>query len=137
LIYSDLVETIVQEGDRGFGEKYLEASGYATVEEYYRILEDTVHTFNSSEYARKDNVRIWLFEGTGDDLTKLVTEQAKEGDDAVFEFRGEFVPKDQRTIGEAFQLKPKTIVIVEFKDAKRGWCIRHESVPAERRCENC
>jgi hypothetical protein len=50
--------------DRGFEEKYLEASPYMKSLEYYDLIESTVFTFKSSEYANKNNVRIWLFEGT-------------------------------------------------------------------------
>ena len=126
--------------DRSFDEKYLETSAYASAREFYDLIEATVPTFRSNDYAKANNVRVWLYEGSTEDLHQSIADQTKElalNDDMVFDMSGELVPKDERTLQEAFQLNPKKIIIIEFKDSRKGWCIKNDKVPPERRCEEC
>ncbi len=112
-----------------------------STKDYYELIESTVFTFKQSDYAKTNNVRLWVYDNTGQVLLQAIKDQTKDlssNEEMMIELQAELVPKDEKLqLKDALKLDNNPLIIVEFKDSKKGWCVKNNLAPFERRCEEC
>ncbi|CAD8190935.1 unnamed protein product [Paramecium octaurelia] len=139
LMIPNTVNQIAQDNLTQLEKEYLQADESANLQEYYGTIMKTVPTFRGN-YS---GVRIWRYTNDTDPHKALFAEIKKQvqdldfNDDQVFNFTGSPIQISSDITFKSLNLTEKDILVIEFQQANRPWCIRHPTVPVEGKCEGC
>ncbi|CAD8202954.1 unnamed protein product [Paramecium pentaurelia] len=139
LMLPNTVNQIAQDNLTQLDKEYLQVDENANLQDYYATILRTVPTFRGNY----NGVRIWRYTNDTDPHKALFAEIKKQvqeldfNDDQVFNFSGSPVEISSDITFKSLNLTDKDIIVIEFQQAKRPWCIRHPTVPIEGKCEGC
>ncbi|CAD8074353.1 unnamed protein product [Paramecium primaurelia] len=142
LMIPNIVNQIAQDNLIQLDKEYLQVDENTNLQDYYSTILKTVPTFRGN-YNSQNGVRIWRYTNDTDPHKVLFSEIKKQvedldfNDDLVFNFTGSPVQISSDITFKSLNLIDKDIIIIEFQQLNRPWCIRHPSVPVEGKCEGC
>ncbi|CAD8163336.1 unnamed protein product [Paramecium pentaurelia] len=113
------------------------------LKDYQELIQNTVHTFQGN-FKKDNNVRIWRYVTDQKDpyktlyneIFKQVT-QLDNKDDMCFDFIGELLTHQQYEYIEDVGIIDTNLIVFEFKDDYKPWCIRNQAIQVEGKCESC
>ncbi|CAD8095772.1 unnamed protein product [Paramecium primaurelia] len=142
LIIPNTIIQISQDNLIQFEKEYLQADESCVMKDLYAIIQKTVPTFRGN-YNNQNGVRIWRYKNQNDPFKALFAEIKKQvqdldfNDDQVFDFSGDPIENSQDITLKSLNLTDNDLVVIEFQQSFKPWCIRHPSVPVEGKCEGC
>ncbi|CAD8192576.1 unnamed protein product [Paramecium octaurelia] len=142
LILPNTIIQIAQDNLTQFEKEYLQAEENCVLNDFYALIQKTVHTFRGN-YNNQNGVRIWRYKNQNDPHKALFAEIRKQvqdldyNDDQVFDFSGDPIENSSDITLKSLNLTDNDLVVIEFQQSFKPWCIRHPSVPIEGKCESC
>ncbi|CAD8117954.1 unnamed protein product [Paramecium sonneborni] len=142
LILPNTIMQIAQDNLTQFEKEYLQVDESSTTKDLYALIQKTVPTFRGN-YNSQNSVRIWKYNNQNDPHKALFAEIKKQVqdldyfDDHVFNFSGDPIENSSNIAIKQLQLSENDLIVIEFQQSNKPWCIRHPSVPIEGKCENC
>ncbi|CAK82480.1 unnamed protein product (macronuclear) [Paramecium tetraurelia] len=126
-----------------FDQEYLQVDRNMKLKDYYSLLSKTVTTFTGN-FAKDNNVRIWRFQSDQKDIFKAFFADVQKqvgvletNDEMSFDFNGDYIHYSIYDTIEDVGILDNHLIIIEFKDEVKPWCIRNKAVQVEGKCENC
>ncbi|CAD8091291.1 unnamed protein product [Paramecium sonneborni] len=145
LLYPSIIKSISLDSmyKSTFEKEVMQVDRNMKLKDYYALISRTVHTFTGN-FAKDNNVRIWRyvteqkdpFKTLFNEIQKQVSE-LETSDHMCFDFTGELLTHQQYENIEDIGVSENNIIIFEFKDEYKPWCIRNKAVQIEGKCENC
>ncbi|CAD8200152.1 unnamed protein product [Paramecium octaurelia] len=142
LILANTIIQIAQDNLTQFEKEILQADENCVIKDLYTLIQKTVHTFRGN-YNTQNGVRIWRYKHQTDPFKGLFAEIKKQvqdldfNDDQVFDFSGDPIENSPDITLKSLNLTQNDLVVIEFQQHYKPWCIRHPSVPVEGKCEGC
>ncbi|CAD8164051.1 unnamed protein product [Paramecium octaurelia] len=145
LLYPTVIKQIALDRvlKQTFGKSYLQVDRSMKLKDYYNLLQKTVPTFTGS-FAKDDNVRIWRYQTDQKDINKALFADIQKqvaalenNDEMSFDFVGDYIHYSIYETIEDVGILDNHLIIIEFKDESKPWCIRNKAVQVEGKCENC
>ncbi|CAD8158112.1 unnamed protein product [Paramecium pentaurelia] len=126
-----------------FDSEIMQVDRNMELKDYQALIQRTVHTFSGS-FAKDNNVRIWRYVTDQKDPYKVLfneiykqVSELESSDDMCFDFKGELLTHQQYQTIEDIGIIDNNLIIFEFKDDFKPWCIRNQAVQVEGKCEYC
>ncbi|CAD8078254.1 unnamed protein product [Paramecium sonneborni] len=145
LLYPNVIKQIAMDKclKQTFEKEYLQVDRNMKLKDYYSLLSRTVNTF-TKEFAKDNNIRIWRYKTDQKDIFKaLFTDIQKQvgelenSDEMSFDFIGDYIHHQIYETIEDVGILDDHLIIIEFKDEYKPWCIRNKAVQVEGKCESC
>ncbi|CAD8077505.1 unnamed protein product [Paramecium sonneborni] len=145
LLYPNVIKQIALDRfqKQTFDQEYLQVDRNMKLKDYYSLLSRTVHTF-SGNFAKDNNIRIWRYKSDQKDIFKALfadiqkqVGELENFDEMSFDFIGDFIHYSIYDTIEDVGILDHHLIIIEFKDDQKPWCIRNKAVQVEGKCENC
>ncbi|CAD8065888.1 unnamed protein product [Paramecium primaurelia] len=145
LLYPTVIKQIALDKfyKKSFDKLYLQVDRSMKLKDYYNLLQKTVTTFTAN-FAKDNNVRIWRYQSEQKDIQKaLFTDIQKQvgelenNDEMSFDFNGDYIHYSIYETIEDVGILDNHLIIIEFKDEIKPWCIRNKAVQIEGKCEKC
>ncbi|CAD8206908.1 unnamed protein product [Paramecium pentaurelia] len=142
LILPNTIIQIAQDNLTQIDKEYLQADESCVMKDLYSIIQKTVPTFRGN-YNNQNGVRIWRYKNQNDPHKALFAEIKKQvqdldfNDDQVFDFSGDPIENSPDITLQSLNLTDNDLIVIEFQQCYKPWCIRHPSVPVEGKCEGC
>ncbi|CAD8073602.1 unnamed protein product [Paramecium primaurelia] len=145
LLYPTVIKQIAMDTfqKQSFDHEYLQVDRSMKLKDYYNLLQKTITTFTGN-FAKDNNIRIWRYQSDQKDVFKaFFTDIQKQvgvlenNDEMSFDFQGDYVHYSIYETIEDVGILDNHLIIIEFKDEYKPWCIRNKAVQIEGKCENC